>query len=279
VEDSLLEFKEIADGKNIAVLGLGTWRIGGAQQANHVKDEEEISTLRKGIEHGMTHIDTAEMYGGGHCEEVIGRAVEPFDRNDLFITTKVWHNHLKFDDLVKSIKASLNRLRQDYIDLYLIHWPNPEIPLLETMRALEYCVEEGYTRFIGVSNFPLNLLRKAQSFLKEERLVANQVKYSLIDQEPIKNLIPYCVENDVTLIAYSPLSKGVLARPGNPILDELTKKYGKSQAQISLNWLISQQNVVTIPKASNLEHLVDNLGAIGWKMNKEDQLKLALSFR
>jgi diketogulonate reductase-like aldo/keto reductase len=274
-----LEFKEIADGKKIAVLGLGTWGIGGSQKANHSKDEEEISTLRKGIEHGMTHIDTAEMYGAGHCEEVIGRAIEPFDRHDLFITTKVWHNHLKYDDLIKSIKASLKRLQLDYIDLYLIHWPNPEIPLMETIRALEHCVKEGYTRFIGVSNFPLNLLRKAQSYLKEERLVANQVKYSLIDQEPIKSLIPYCVENDVTLVAYTPLSKGDLARPGNPILDEFTKKYGKTQAQISLNWLISQKNVVAIPKASNLEHLVENLGAVGWEMDKDDWLKLAFSFR
>jgi len=208
VEDSILDFKEIACREKISVLGLGTWRIGGSENADYSKDEEEISTLRKGIELGMVHLDTAERYGAGHCEEIVGRAIEPFTRRDLFVTTKVWHNHLKYDDLIKSIKASLKRLQQDYVDLYLVHWPNQNVPLKETMRALENCVIEGYTRFIGVSNFPLNLFMEAQTYLKEEKLVANQVKYSLVDQGPVKSLVPYCVENDVTLIAYTPLSRG-----------------------------------------------------------------------
>ena len=273
-----MEFKEIAEGVKISSMGIGTWRIGGGETANHSMDEQEIKTLLEGIEHGMTHIDTAEYYGAGHSEEIVGRAISPYDRQDLFITTKVWRNHLKYDDLIKSIKGSLKRLQQDYIDLYLVHWPNPEVPLEETMKALEYCVEEGYTRLIGVSNFSIELMDEASSCLEENRLVANQVKYSLAEQEPKHGLLPYCLENDVTLIAYSPLARGDLVMPGNPVLDELTHKYGKTHAQISLNWLLSQEKVVVIPKASTFEHLLDNLGAVGWTLDKSDSIRLAQSF-
>jgi diketogulonate reductase-like aldo/keto reductase len=273
-----LHYKEISKGVKIAALGLGTWRIGGGVSANHSKDEEEIQTLRLGIENGMTHIDTAEYYGAGHCEEIVGRVIEPFDREILFITTKVWHNHLKYDELIKSIKASLKRLRLDYVDLYLIHWPNPDVPLQETMKALEYCVEQGYTRFIGVSNFTLRFIEEAKSHLHENSLIANQVKYNLVEQGPKEILLPYCIKNDMTLIAYTPLARGDLTRPGHLVLDELSEKYGKTHAQISLNWLISQENVITIPKASSKEHLLENLGAVGWTMDKNDQIRLTESF-
>ncbi|TFH14865.1 aldo/keto reductase [Candidatus Bathyarchaeota archaeon] len=253
--------------------------MGEGETADYSRDDQDVLTLQNSIELGFTQIDTAEYYGSGHCEEIVGRAVMPFDRNDLFITTKVWHNQLKYDDLVQSMKGSLRRLKLDYVDLYLVHWPNENVPLEETMRALEYCVDEGYTRFIGVSNFPINLMEKAQSCLKENMLVANQVKYSLAEQEPNTKLIPYCVENDVTLIAYTPLSRGSLAIPGNHVLDELTEKYEKTYAQISLNWLISQEKVVAIPKASTLEHTHENLGAVGWRLNNVDSLRLAQSFR
>ena len=114
----------------------------------------------------MSHIDTAERYAAGHCEEVVGHAIEPHNRKELFLTIKVSHYHLKRDDLIKSMSASLKRLRQDYVDLFLIHEPNPEVSLKETMEALEFCVEEGYTLHIGVSNFSVELVAEAQSYLK-----------------------------------------------------------------------------------------------------------------
>ena len=271
--------KEITKGVKISSLGLGTWGIGGKQTADYTKDEEAISALQTGIELGMTHIDTAEYYGAGHCEEIVGSAIEPYRRKNLFITSKVWHNHLKYKDLIQSIRNSLTRLRQDYIDLYLVHWPNLQVPLKETMKALEFCTEEGYTRFIGVSNFSTQLLEEAQTHLKEQKLVVNQVKFSLEEQKPREELLPYCQRNDVTVIAYTPLAKGRLAQPGNPLIDELVEKYNKSPAQISLNWLISQDKVISIPKASTPEHLKDNLGSMGWTMKKEDQLRLARPFR
>ena len=273
-----MDFKEISRGVKISALGLGTWGIGGRQSADRSRDDEDVKALQLGIELGMTHIDTAEYYGAGHCEEVVADAIEPFNRKDLFITTKVWRNHLRRDDLIISIKASLKRLRQDYVDLYLVHWPDSNVPLKETMGALEHCVEEGYTRLIGVSNFSAQLVEEVQSHLKEQRLVADQVEYSLREQGPSAELLPHCRENDVTLIAYTPLAKGNLAKPGNPVLDELARKYDRTQAQVALNWLISQEKVIAIPKASNAEHLRENLGAVGWRMDGEDQQRLARSY-
>jgi diketogulonate reductase-like aldo/keto reductase len=272
-----LDFKKVA-GVEISALGLGTYRMGEGRVAGSSDDERDVEAIRLGIELGITHIDTAERYAGGHSEEVVADAVEPFERRDLFITTKVWHNHLEHDDLITSMEASLKRLRMDYVDLFLVHWPNPEVPLEETMGALEYCAEEGYTKFIGVSNFSAELVEEAQSHLKEHRLVADQVLYSLAEQGPSVGLLPFCQETDVILVAYTPLGRGKLAKPGNPVLDELAEKYGRSQAQVSLNWLISQENVVAIPKASNPVHLRDNLGAVGWSLEEEDQKRLAESF-
>lgn len=267
----------MSEGALISVLGQGTAGIGGA--SNRSRDEAEIQALRAGLDLGMTHIDTAERYSSGHSEELVGEAIEPYQRKDLFITTKVWSNHLCHDDLIASMKGSLSRLGLDYVDLYLIHWPNPEVPLRETMKALEHCAEEGFTSFIGVSNFSAALIAEAQSHLKDHRLVANQVKYSLKAQDPRSELLPYCRENDVMLIAYTPLAKGGLTRAGNVVLDELAEKYGKTQAQVSLNWLISQEKVIAIPKASRLEHLRDNVGADGWKLSDEDHNRLGESIR
>ena len=273
-----MEYKELANGLRIPVLGLGTWEIGGRQTPDTTSDDIEVATLRAGIELGITHIDTAEVYGAGHAEELVGEAIKPFKREDIFITTKVWSTNLRYDDLISAMKRSLNRLSVEYVNLYLVHWPNPDIPLEETMKALENCADEGYTRSIGVSNFPAALLAKAQSYLREHILVADQVHYSLVEQSPRKELLPYCEKKDVILIAYRPLEKGQLTENKHSVLDELTTKYRKTRAQVSLNWLISQKNVVTIPKASKLEHLKDNVGAVGWRLNHEDLERLGESF-
>jgi diketogulonate reductase-like aldo/keto reductase len=226
----------------------------------------------------MTHIDTAEHYGAGHAEELVGEAIESYERSDLFVTTKVWRTNLHEDDLIRSMKGSLKRLGLDYVDMYLVHWPNPQVPLKETMSALERCVREGWTRFIGVSNFDWNLVKEAQGYLKDHRLVANQVEYSLRDQKPKTNLLPYMQEDDMTLIAYRPLGRGSLLQNDNKVLVEIAEKYKKSLAQVALNWLITQENVVAIPKSSNPIHLLDIMGAVGWEMSIEDSLTLSDSF-
>ena len=227
-----MEYHEIASGVEIPKIGLGTWGMGGKQIEDKRWDEETITAIKLAIDLGITHIDTAEYYGAGHCEELVGEAIQHHDRETLFITTKVWRTNLRHDDLLKSMKKSLQRLNQDYVDLYLIHWPNYQIPLKETMTALEKCVTEGYTKYIGVSNFSVSLINEAQSYLKENYLVANQTEYSLLDQKPRTNLLPYLQDTNRTLIAYSPLGKGILAKIDNKTLSETAKKYDKTKTQI-----------------------------------------------
>jgi diketogulonate reductase-like aldo/keto reductase len=141
-----MQYHEIASGTQIPKIGLGTWGMGGKQIEDKRWDEETITAIRMAIDLGLTHIDTAEYYGAGHCEELVGQAIEPYSRDDIYITTKVWRTNLHHDDLINSMKASLQRLQLDYVDLYLIHWPNYRIPIKETMQALEHCAQEGYTR-------------------------------------------------------------------------------------------------------------------------------------
>lgn len=272
-----MEFKEIAPGVKIPVLGLGTWGMGGFMTKSTAHDKEDIRAIKTALKLGMTHIDTAEMYGAGHAEELVGKAIKGFDRKKIFITSKVLPENLHYDDVIKAAKASLKRMKTDYVDLYLIHFPNPKIPIKETMQALDYLVKEKMTRFIGVSNFSLKEMLEAQSYTKN-KIVANQVEYNLLVREPEKELLPYCQKHKILLTAYKPIAGGELAKPGFKCLDAMAEKYHKTQAQIALNWLISQKNVITIPKASNLKHLKENLGATGWHLSQKDMKELTEHF-
>lgn len=261
------------------VFGLGTWQMGGRETRNpNNDDKKDITAIKKAIELGITHIDTAESYAEGHAEILIGQAIKGLGRSKLFIVSKISPRHLGFNDVFTSCKASLARLQIDYLDLYLIHSPNPEIPIKETLRAIDKLVTEGLVRNIGVSNFKPERLKDAQMYTKN-KLVVNQVYYNLIRREPeAQGLLEYCQKNDVLLEAYRPLEKGLLLNQKASILKKMTKKYGKTPAQIAINWLISQENVVTLSKTSTIEHLEENLGAIGWQMEKEDIEKLREDF-
>jgi diketogulonate reductase-like aldo/keto reductase len=280
-----MEYKELIKDVKIPVLGVGTWGLGGKHSADYSNDEDAITAIRVAIHLGMTHIDTAEYYGAGHAEELVGKAIKPYKREDLFITSKIYRTHLHYADVLSSIKSSLKRLCTDYIDLYLVHWPSPTVPIKETMKALEHCVDEGYTHFIGVSNFSVHLFQEAQSQLEKHGLVADQVYYNLTRVQKtyfngldVRDVYNYCREKNVMLIAWSPLEEGKLAKPGFPVLDEMAKKYEKTQAQVALNWLISQKKIVTVPKATNIDHIKENVGAVGWSLSGRDFRRLEESF-
>lgn len=190
--------------------------------------------------------------------------------SSFFITTKVNRVNLKYNDLITACKESLKRLQTTYIDLYLIHSPNFEIPLEESMRAMNDLVQEGVIKHIGVSNFSTARLQEARKYSRNP-VVVNQVYYSLISREPEhEGLLAYCQANDVMLEAYRPFEKGMLFSESHSVLEELCQKYKKTPAQIAINWLISQKNVVTLSKMSTSEHLTENLGAIGWTMDEAD---------
>ncbi len=275
----MMEYREIAKGVSVPILGLGTWGMGGRETPDKRRDEETVTAIRMGVELGLTHLDTAEYYGAGHAEELVGEAIDGIDRKELFITSKVWHNHLHREDLLRSMKSSLKRLGVDQVDLYLVHWPNPDVPLKETMAAMEECVREGYTRLIGVSNFSAQLMGEAQGCLRDNRLAVNQVQYSLLDQKPRMELLPACRKTGVSLVAYRPLERGAILQTPNPVMDEIAETHGKTRVQVALNWLISQEGVFTIPKSTNPVHLMEFLGALGWRLSSDEWTCLAAAYR
>jgi len=237
----MLEYKPLGKTREkVSVIGMGTWGIGGYSTPNYSRDEEDVMALRRGIELDMTLIDTAEMYAAGHSEEVVGKAIHGL-RDRVFLATKVWPDHLQYHEVLKSAEASLKRLGTRYTDLYQIHWPNPSVPIAETMRALERLVDEGKVRHIGVSNFSSHLMDEAMKALSKYELVSNQVEYSLIRRDIEKELLPFCELSGVTVIAYSPLARGRIPGDRVKVLLQLASRYGRSVAQIALNWLIISQ--------------------------------------
>jgi diketogulonate reductase-like aldo/keto reductase len=271
-------------GESVAAIGLGTWNMGGRESPDYRDDERLIEAIRYAVELGMNHIDTAEMYAAGHAEELVGEAVKQFSRDEVFIATKVWPSNLRYEDVIHSCRRSLERLQLKYVDLYMVHWPNPRIPLQETMKAMEKLVKDGLIRYIGVSNFDVELLEEAMNALKREEIVANQVEYSLEAREVERELIPFCERNGITVTAYTPLGKGRIPaeaasnKPRGKILAEMAQRYGKTPVQIALNWVIWRPNVITIPKAARKEHLEENAGAAGWRLTEEDYKRLSAAY-
>ena len=269
--------KKLKSGLELPVYGLGLWQMGGRQEADASNDEAEIQAIRTAIDAGITHIDTAESYGNGHAEELLGRALTGYNRSKLFIATKVSAWNQSRDSLRRSFEASLKRMRTDYVDLYLLHrYPEKGIPIAETMKALDELVDQGLVKNIGVCNMSVNRFQEAQKHTKN-KLVCNQVHYNVQYREmEEKGVLKFCQGNDVMLVAWRPVQKGLL--PNAPILEELAKKYDKTPTQVAINWLISQDNVVTISKTSSLEHLQENLGATDWQMSKVDIERIRQEF-
>jgi diketogulonate reductase-like aldo/keto reductase len=266
-----IEYKELGKtGEKIPALGLGTWGIGGFSYPDYSNDELAIEIIRFAVEIGMNFIDTAEMYGAGHSEELIGEAIKGI-RDKVFIATKVLPTNFRYEDVIKACERSLRRLKTSYIDLYQLHWPNPSIPIKETMRAMERLANEGKIRYIGISNFSVEETIEAMNALSKYEIVSNQVEYSLLVRDIEKDLLDFCRKNKITVIAYSPLARGELLKGKYyEFLSKIGKKYNKTAAQVALNWLIIKENVVAIPKAFSKAKIVENMGAYGWKLSDED---------
>ncbi|RLG42237.1 MAG: aldo/keto reductase [Thermoproteota archaeon] len=254
-------------GDRIPKLGIGTYRMEGDPQA-------ATEAIRLAVDLGMGLIDTAEMYGWGRVERIVGEALRPFDREEYFLVTKVWSTNLRRRALLRAAQGSLERLGVEYIDLYLVHWPNPEVPIEETIRAMEELVAEGKVRNIGVSNFDLALLKRAVDATRKVEIAANQVRYSLIDRRIERDLLPFCQREGILIMAYTPLEKGRLATNPPRALAEVARAVGRTPAQVALNWLISKPKVAAIPKAARVEHVRENSGALGWRLGQEHLLAL-----
>ncbi|MGC9599585.1 MAG: aldo/keto reductase [Minisyncoccia bacterium] len=268
--------KKLKNGFAMPVFGIGTWYMGGGLEADTRNDEKDIHALRASMDVGITHIDSAELYGRGHAEELVGQAIQGRNRSTLFLVSKVFKEHLKHEDVLASCRASLGRLGTEYLDLYLVHAPNPDIPIRETMKAFDELKEQGLIKNIGVSNFNVEQLEAARAATKNP-IVVDQLHYSLA-YRTWQDAVEYCEENDILITAYRPVERGVLTTPGVAILDAMCRKYKKTPAQVAIQWLISQDNVVTIAKMSSADHLNENLGALGWNMDIRDVEKLKKEF-
>lgn len=249
-------------GLDVPVIGMGTWMIEGRSR---YAERHAIEAVRLGLDLGMSHIDTAEMYGNGRAEELVAKAVDG-QREHVFLVTKVLPSNASYEGTLKACERSLKRLNTEFIDLYLLHWPSSQHPIEETMRAMEKLVDEGMIRFIGVSNFDVEQLTEAQQSLKKYRIACNQVLYHLAYRSIELELLPYCAENSIAIVGYSPFGHGNFPSShsrGGKVLAEIAKRHNRTVRQVALNFLTRDPNLFTIPKAGNPDHVRDNSGAVG----------------
>ena len=288
--------------EKVSRIGLGAWQFSDAWGVTDYNVARDI--VRVAIESGINLIDTAMVYGRGLSEEFIGRALKDLGvkRDEVIIATKIPGDFLSPDDVFKATERSLRRLRTSYIDLMQVHWPPcwHHFPTCEYMRALERLVFMGKINYLGLSDYPVELVDAARACLARVDIEVLQVRYNVVEREAEKELIPYAEANNMSVLAWSPLAKGAIlgkytleeaaklsdVRSGDPLfhpdnyrqLLELAKvikgvadKYGKTPAQVALNWLImASDTVIPIPGAKNAEQVKDNAGAMGWRLSYED---------
>jgi diketogulonate reductase-like aldo/keto reductase len=242
-------------GKSVPVFGQGTWQMEGDDR------QSAVAALRAGIDLGMTHIDTAELYGSGRVEELVAEAIAG-RRDELFLVSKVMPSHASRAGTVKACEQSLRRLRTDRLDCFLLHWPGSE-PLAETIAGFEQLVKDGKIRAWGVSNFAVRELDEALAIAGEGKIACNQVLYHLEQRDIEHAVIPWCAERQVGVVGYTPFGqKGwPLKGAGGKALEEVAKRHGATTRQAALAFLTREEHVFAIPKASRVEHTRDNAGA------------------
>ncbi len=272
-------------GFKVSQMGMGTyydpgWIFSAKLLKRQTNWENKVAAIKAGLESGVNLIDTAELY---ESENLVKKAVENFEREDLFIATKVWPSHFSYDKVIKSCERSLKKLGVDYVDLYQLHFPSRFRDLSQTMKAMEHLMDQGKIRNIGISNFNLEKTKMAVESLKKYEVASTQMNFSVAHRNIEEDLLPYCRENKIAILAYYPLGHGKLVSPDDrtgKILNEISENHeGKSAPQIALNWFMSKYDFVfPIPRASNADHVVENSGSMGWKMTDGEIQKLEQSF-
>ena len=260
----------LPDGESVPAFGLGTWHMG--EDRRHAADEE--AALKLGIELGMTLIDTAEMYCNGTAEEIVARAANGV-RDRLFIVSKVLPHNASRNGVVEACERSLKRLQTDHIDLYLLHWRG-SVPFAETLAGFAQLKRDGKIRHHGVSNFNTDDMQEWVGMAGGETVASNQILYNLGRRGPQYELIPWCRERAISIMAYTPLDQGRIL--GNRALQEVAARHGASAAQVALAWLLRQDGMIVIPKATTLEHVRDNRGAVDLALGADDLAALDRAF-
>ncbi|MHA1975793.1 MAG: aldo/keto reductase [Candidatus Hodarchaeales archaeon] len=287
----------------VSQIGLGTWQFGskGWGFGTDFNKKDAIGIVHRALELDVNLIDTAEVYGSGESERIVGQALEGYEREEVVIVSKFLPAAIRPSAVKRALTKSLKRLQTDYLDVYLIHWPNPLLPLGATLQHMEKMVDDGLIRHIGISNFSLKRFQKAQTKMKKYSIEVDQLNYSMARSNVKSNFLPYAEEQQITVMAYSPLGQGFLTGKYSPnytpkgtrrrnrlfrkknfqrgakLLEELrvvAQKHHVEMAQVALSWLISNEKVIAIPGAKNVSQLEANVQAADLKLTESEMKRL-----
>ncbi|MGK3961802.1 aldo/keto reductase [Sorangium sp. So ce118] len=260
-------------GIKLPVVGQGTWQMEGDGEADC------LDAIRRGIDAGMTHIDTAEMYGSGAVESLVGKAIEG-RRDEVFLASKVLPSNASYAGTIAACERSLKRLRTDRLDLYLLHWPGAH-PLEETIRAFKDLRDQGKIRYFGVSNFDQAELSKAIAIAGPNEIACNQVLYHLLERAIEHRVVPLCERHGIAVVAYSPFGSGRFPEPNSTagkVLASIAAARGATPRQVALRFLLRRQPVFVIPKAASAAHALDNAAAGDLRLTSEDLARIETAF-
>lgn len=270
VLDHSMKTVRLPSGELVPALGQGTWNMGDKKKAR----AEEIAALRLGLDLGLNLIDTAEMYGDGNSEELIAEAIDG-RRKQVFLVSKVLPQHATRRGTIKACESSLRRLKTDWLDLYLLHW-REDVPLEETLAGFDTLVQDGKIRYWGVSNFDVADMEELVDLPGGSSVTTNQVLYNLTRRGTEYDLMLWCRERQVPLMAYSPIEQGRLLKEG--ALKNVASRHDATPPQVALAWVLRHDDVIAIPKAGKLDHVRENHGALGLQLSKQDLLELDKAF-
>jgi len=266
----LMKTVKLPSGELVPALGQGTWNMGDKKRER----AHELAALRLGLDFGMTVIDTAEMYGDGNSEELIAEAIEG-RREEVFLVSKVLPQNATNRGTIKACEGSLRRLKTDRLDLYLLHW-REKLPLEGTLSGLERLVQDGKIRYWGVSNLDVADMEELEELSGGSEVTTNQVLYNLTRRGIEFDLMPWCRERNVPIMAYSPIEQGRLLKKS--ALKKIASRHDVTPSQVALAWVLRHDDVIAIPKAAKPEHVQDNHGALDLRLSTQDFLELDKAF-
>ena len=301
-----MKFRKLGQSDlNCSVIGLGTWGMAGSFWGK-VDDDQSIATIRAGLEAGINLIDTAPVYGDGHSEDVVGRALEGLKREDIVLATKCGRFTCETEKIRQELETSLKRLKTDYIDLYQVHWPDDKVPFEETFGELENMRKQGKIRYIGVSNFSVEQTEEASKYCQ---IVSTQPQYSLLVRDIEKDILPYCVEKNIGILSYGSIGAGALTGKfkEKPVfkedderasfytffqeqnwpktkqmidtLEEIAASHGKPTVHAAINWVLKQKGIsVALVGARTPEQVRMNAQAADWELTDEENAKILQAY-